>query len=81
MRTEQEFQEGHIPHAVNIPNETIGKEPPELLADKDQMILVYCRSGRRSKEAAQKLVDMGYNNIVEFGGIIEWKGEVVSGSH
>ena len=77
VRTQQEYSEGHIPGAICIPNETIGKKPPAELADKEQMILVYCRSGRRSKEAAQKLADMGYKNIVEFGGIIDWHGEVV----
>ena len=60
-----------------MPNETIDKTPPKELADKDQMILVYCRSGRRSADAAQKLANMGYTNVVDFGGIKDWKGEVV----
>ena len=78
VRTEQEYKAGHIPNAVCIPNETItDKEPPEL-SDKDQLILVYCRSGRRSKEAAQKLADLGYTNVKEFGGIIDWTGETVT---
>ncbi len=77
VRTQREYEEGHIPKAVCIPNESIDKGPPSLLPDKGQEIFVYCRSGRRSKEAAQKLADMGYTNIVEFGGIIDWHGEVV----
>ena len=77
VRTQREYDEGHIPKAICIPNETIDKEPPPLLPNKEQEIFVYCRSGRRSKEAAQKLANMGYKNIVEFGGIIDWHGEVV----
>ena len=76
VRRREEYDAGHIPGAILIPNESIGKEPPEQLPDKDQILLVYCRSGRRSKEAAQKLADMGYTNIYEFGGIIDWTGEV-----
>ena len=76
VRTQKEFSEGHIPHAICIPNETINKEPPSELADKEQTIMVYCRSGRRSKEAAQKLAAMGYKNIIEFGGIIDWRGTI-----
>ena len=78
VRTQGEYAEGHIPKAICIPNETIDKEPPSLLPDNEQEIFVYCRSGRRSKEAAQKLADMGYKNIVEFGGIIDWHGEVTN---
>lgn len=78
VRTQREYDEGHIPKAVCIPNESIDKEPPSLLPDKEQEIFVYCRSGRRSKEAAQKLADMGYKNIIEFGGIIDWHGEVTT---
>ncbi len=77
VRREDEYAEGHIPGAVLIPNESIENTPPEDLPDYDQIILVYCRSGRRSKEAAQKLADMGYANVYEFGGIIDWDGEVV----
>lgn len=77
VRTQEEYDEGHIPEAVCIPNEEIGTEPPELLADPDQVILVYCRSGNRSKQASQKLYDMGYTNVYEFGGINDWTGEVV----
>jgi len=79
VRTEAEFEERHIPGAICIPNETIGSEPPAELPDKDQLILIYCRSGNRSKQAAQKLADMGYTNIAEFGGINDWPGETVSG--
>ena len=79
VRTPEEFSERHIPGAINIPNETIGASEISALPDKDQLILVYCRSGRRSKEAAQKLVSLGYTSIVEFGGILDWTGETVSG--
>lgn len=79
VRTPQEFAAGHIPNAINIPNETIGASEISALPDKDQLILVYCRSGRRSKEAAQKLVSLGYTSIVEFGGILDWTGETVRG--
>ena len=75
VRTAQEFNGGHIPNAINVTNESITDKQPEQLPDKNQMILVYCRSGRRSKQAAQKLVDMGYTNILEFGGINTWQGE------
>jgi len=83
VRRQDEYSEGHIPGAILIPNESIGTEQPEALPDLDQIILVYCRSGRRSKEVAQKLFDMGYTNIYEFGGIIDWTGEIVTddGSH
>ena len=78
VRTVEEYNAGHIPNAICIPNESItDKEPPEL-PDKDQLILVYCRSGRRSKEASQKLADLGYTKITEFGGIIDWTGETVT---
>ena len=76
VRRPDEFAEGHIPNAINVANESIGTDEIEQLPDKDQLILVYCRSGRRSKEAAQKLVKLGYTNIVEFGGILDWKGEI-----
>ena len=78
VRRQDEYDSGHIPGAILIPNESIGTEPPEELPDKDQIILVYCRSGRRSKEAAQKLADMGYTNVYEFGGIIDWTGEITT---
>ena len=78
VRRPDEFSEGHIPKAINVPNENIGNTEISELPNKEQLILVYCRSGRRSKEASQKLVKLGYTNIVEFGGIIDWKGEIVS---
>ena len=80
VRTPEEFAEKHIPGAVNVPNETIGMQEISQLPDKDQLILVYCRSGNRSKKAAQKLVELGYTSIVEFGGIHDWPGETVSGN-
>lgn len=79
VRTAQEYSEKHIPGAINIPNETIGAEDIPELPDKEQLILVYCRSGNRSKQASEKLVKLGYTNIVEFGGINDWTGETVSG--
>ena len=78
VRRQDEFAAGHIPDAVCIPNETIDKMKPAELPDTEQIILIYCRSGNRSKQAAQKLADMGYTNIYEFGGIIDWTGEVVT---
>ena len=78
VRRPDEFAAGHIPGAICIPNETIGSDQPEDLPDLAQVILVYCRSGNRSKQAAQKLFDMGYTNVYEFGGIIDWTGEVVT---
>lgn len=76
VRSQEEYDEKHIPGAILVPNETIGtKDIPEL-PDKDQMILVYCRSGNRSKQAAEKLTALGYTNIIEFGGINDWPGEV-----
>ena len=79
VRTPEEFGDGHIPGAINVPNETIvSGEIPEL-PDKEQLILVYCRSGNRSKQASEKLAALGYTNIVEFGGIRDWPGEVVNG--
>ena len=79
VRTAQEYSEKHIPGAINIANESIGTEDIPELPDKDQLILVYCRSGNRSKQASEKLVKLGYTNIVEFGGINDWTGETVSG--
>ena len=78
VRTVEEFAEKHIPDAINIPNETIGTEEISELPDKNQLILVYCRSGNRSKQAAEKLAALGYTNIYEFGGINEWTGDTVS---
>ena len=76
VRRADEFAAGHIPNAINVPNESIGKTEIPELPDKNQLIMVYCRSGRRSKEASEKLVKLGYTNIVEFGGILDWKGEI-----
>ena len=72
VRRPDEYAEGHIEGAINVPNESIIDKEPVELPDKHQLILVYCRSGRRSKEAAQKLVNMGYTDIKEFGGITTW---------
>jgi rhodanese-related sulfurtransferase len=76
VRTPSEFAEGHIPGAINVANEDIGAEQPIELPDLDQVIFVYCRSGRRSKEASAKLAALGYTNIYEFGGILDWDGEI-----
>ena len=76
VRRPDEFAEGHIAGAINVPNETIGEEAAEALPDKDQYLFIYCRSGRRSKEASQVLADLGYTNVYEFGGIIDWTGEI-----
>ena len=77
VRRPDEFAAGHIPNAINVPNETIGASEIPELPDKNQLIMVYCRSGRRSKEASEKLVKLGYTNIVEFGGILDYTGETV----
>ena len=76
VRRPDEYATGHIPNAINVPNESIGTSEIPELPDKNQLIMVYCRSGRRSKEASEKLVKLGYTNIVEFGGILDWKGEI-----
>ena len=78
VRRADEYAAGHIPGAINVANESIGTDEIRELPDKNQLIMVYCRSGRRSKEAAEKLVKLGYTNIVEFGGILDWKGEIVT---
>ena len=75
-RTHEEYADGHIPGAICVPNETIGVKQPVELPDKEKKILVYCRSGNRSRQAAAKLAAMGYSNIVEFGGIMDWDGEI-----
>ena len=79
VRTPEEFAQKHIPGAINVANEAIGTDEIPELPDKDQLILVYCRSGNRSKQASEKLVALGYTNIVEFGGINDWPGETVTG--
>ena len=78
VRTVQEYESGHIPGAICIPNETISDAEIPQLPDKNQLILVYCRSGNRSKQAAAKLARLGYKNIVEIGGIGAWPGEIVT---
>ena len=77
VRRADEYADGHIVGAINIPNETIGDAEIAELPDKNQMILVYCRSGNRSKQASDKLAKLGYTNVYEFGGIIDWTGEIV----
>ena len=76
VRTQEEYDQGHISGAIVISYEEIEEKAEEVLTDKDQLILVYCRSGRRSKIAAEALVELGYTNIKEFGGIIDWPYEV-----
>ena len=78
VRRPDEYQAGHIPGAINIPNETIGREELPQLPDKDQTILLYCRSGNRSKQASEKLAALGYTQVLEFGGILDWTGQVVT---
>ena len=78
VRTEEEFAQGHIPGAMLIPDYAIREEAEKALPDKDALILVYCRSGRRSKNAAQILLELGYTNIREFGGILDWPYETVT---
>ena len=80
VRTAEEYIQKHIPGSINVPNEIIGTEDIPELPDKEQLILVYCRSGNRSKQASEKLVKQGYTNIVEFGGINDWTGETVGGA-
>ena len=75
VRTQEEYDQGHIPGAIVISHEEIAEKAEKMLTDKDQLILVYCRSGRRSKIAAEALVELGYTNIKEFGGIIDWPYE------
>ena len=76
VRTQEEYDQGHIPGATQISHEEIAEKAEEVLTDKDQLILVYCRSGRRSKIAAEALAELGYTNIKEFGGISDWPYEV-----
>lgn len=78
VRTKEEYDKAHIPGAVNIPNEDIGADEIPKLPNKNQTLLVYCRSGRRSKEAAGKLAALSYTHVLEFGGIMTWMGETVS---
>lgn len=76
VRTQEEYDQGHIPGAILIPDNRIDADAEKVLTDKNQLILVYCRSGRRSKLAAERLVQLGYTNIKEFGGILDWPYEV-----
>lgn len=80
VRTPKEYAERHIPGAINIPVETIGDQQPAELTDPDAELLIYCRSGVRSRQAAEKLVSLGYKNVTDMGGIIDWHGETVAGS-
>ena len=77
VRTREEYDGGHIENAVLVPNESIGSEMPEALPDKESTLLIYCRSGRRSKDAAQKLLELGYQSVYDFGGVIDWPYELV----
>ena len=77
VRTREEYDGGHIENAVLVPNESIGSEMPEALPDKEATLLIYCRSGRRSKDAAEKLLKLGYQNVYDFGGVIDWPYELV----
>ena len=79
VRRQDEYASGHIPGAICIPNETITTEMLPQLPDPEQVILVYCRSGNRSKQASDKLAEAGYKNVYEFGGIIDWTGETETG--
>ena len=76
-RTQEEYDQGHIPGAILIPEYEIADRAKKELHDKNQLILVYCRSGRRSKIAAEELVKLGYTNVKEFGGIIDWEYEII----
>lgn len=76
VRTDEEYAGGHIPGAILIPHDDIANQAEETLADKDQLILVYCRSGNRSRQAAEALAELGYTNVVDFGGINDWPYEI-----
>lgn len=78
VRSEEEFASGHIPNAVLLPHTEIADQAEELLADREQTILIYCRSGNRSKTAANELIDMGYTKVYDFGGVNTWTGELVT---
>lgn len=77
VRTIDEYNEGHIPNAICVPNETIGNDIVNKLPNKEQLILIYCRSGNRSSQAASKLAKLGYTNLIDIGGIIDWKGNII----
>ena len=76
VRTAAEYESGHIPNAINLSNEDIQAGKVDILKDKSQLIMVYCRSGNRSRQAAQKLAELGYTNVVDFGGIQSWQGDI-----
>ncbi len=76
VRTQAEYEQGYIPGAILVPNETIGDALPEALPDQESVLLVYCRSGRRSKQAAEKLVALGYQTVYDFGGIVDWPYDI-----
>ncbi len=76
VRTKSEYDEGHIPGAVLLPHDQVKDEAEKMLPTKDELILVYCRSGNRSKQASQAFVDLGYTNVVEFGGINSWPYDI-----
>ena len=76
VRTAAEYESGHIPNAINLSNEDIQADKVDSLKDKSQLIMVYCRSGNRSRQAAQKLAELGYTNVVDFGGIQSWQGDI-----
>ncbi len=80
VRTAQEYADGHIPGAINIPLESIGSDKPAELTDTDADLIVYCRTGVRSKQASDKLVELGYQHVNDMGGIVDWKGETVTGN-
>lgn len=80
VRTAEEYSDCRIPGAILIPNESIDTEPPQELPDKDAAVLLYCRSGNRSRQAADKLIDMGYTNVYDFGGIMDWPYETDGGT-
>ena len=77
VRAREEYESGHIENAVLVPNENIGSEMPEALPDKEATLRIYCRSGRRSKDAAEKLLSLGYQSVYDFGGVIDWPYELV----
>lgn len=80
VRTEQEYAEAHIPGALLVPNDTLASEPPALLPDRQAVLLVYCRTGVRSKQASDKLVNLGYTQVYDLGGISSWPYDTVSGT-
>lgn len=79
VRTAQEYADGHIPGAINIPVESIGSDKPAELTDADADLIVYCRTGVRSKQASDKLVELGYQHVNDMGGIVDWTGDKVTG--